>query len=108
MNNTDSKQGYKIDADRDLKFVIKRSGRKEAVDVLKIEERIQKLMFGLNSKFVNVKFIVQKVIDGMNNEIQTTALDELAAETCAYLNLIHPHYSILAARIAVSNLHKQT
>lgn len=32
----------------------------------------------------------------------------LAAETAAYLTTKHPDYAILAARIAVSNLHKET
>lgn len=99
---------YKISETRKLNKVIKRSGREETVDVIKIEERISKLMFGLNKKFVNIQYIVQKVIDGMNDGIHTTELDDLAAETCAYMNVIHPHYSILAARIAVSNLHKET
>ena len=40
--------------------------------------------------------------------ITTVELDNLSAETCAYMNIIHPDYSKLAARIAVSNLHKQT
>ena len=44
----------------------------------------------------------------MYDKISTVELDELAAETCAYMNIIHPNYSILAARIAVSNLHKET
>lgn len=42
----------------------------------------------------------------MHDGVCTTVLDELAAETCAYMNIIHPHYSLLAARIAVNNLHK--
>lgn len=45
---------------------------------------------------------------GMYDGVTTAILDELAAETCAYMNIIHPHYSKLAARIAVSNLHKET
>jgi ribonucleotide reductase alpha subunit len=40
--------------------------------------------------------------------VTTADLDNLAAETCAYMNIIHPDYSKLAARILVSNLHKQT
>ena len=40
--------------------------------------------------------------------MSTTELDNLAAETCAYMNIVHPHYSKLAARLAVSNLHKET
>ena len=35
-------------------------------------------------------------------------LQNLAAETAAYLTTKHPDYAILAARIAVSNLHKET
>lgn len=35
-------------------------------------------------------------------------LDSLAAETCAYMSQVHPDFSTLAARIAVSNLHKNT
>ena len=44
----------------------------------------------------------------MKDGISTNELDYLTAETCAYMNLIHPHYSILAARIVVNNLHKET
>lgn len=38
----------------------------------------------------------------------TDATQNLAAETAAYLTTKHPDYAILAARIAVSNLHKET
>lgn len=41
-------------------------------------------------------------------DVTTSDLDNLAAETCAYMTIIHPDYSKLAARILVSNLHKQT
>ncbi len=44
----------------------------------------------------------------MYDGIKTTELDNLAAETCAYMNIIHPHFSLLAARISVDNLHKET
>jgi ribonucleotide reductase alpha subunit len=40
--------------------------------------------------------------------VKTEDLDNLAAETCAYMTIIHPDYSKLAARIAISNLHKRT
>lgn len=42
------------------------------------------------------------------NGITTEEIDKLLAETCAYFNMIHPDYSILAARILVSRLHKHT
>ncbi len=35
-------------------------------------------------------------------------IKNLAAETAAYCTTKHPDYAILAARIAVSNLHKET
>ena len=44
----------------------------------------------------------------MHNGIETKVIDELLAETCAYLNMLHPDYSKLAARVAVSKLHKYT
>jgi hypothetical protein len=44
----------------------------------------------------------------MYDGMKTTELDNLAAETCAYMNLIHPHYSLLAAKLVVDNLHKET
>jgi len=40
--------------------------------------------------------------------ITTGELDNLAAETCAYMTIVHPDYSKLAARLTISNLHKQT
>ena len=73
-----------------------------------IKERIENLAYGLDRNYVNVDLIVQKVVHGMYDGVSTTVLDNLAAETSAYMNIIHPHYSLLAARIAVSNLHKET
>jgi ribonucleoside-diphosphate reductase subunit M1 len=52
--------------------------------------------------------ISQKCVSGVYAGVKTSELDSLAAETAAYLTTEHPDYSILAARIAVSNLHKQT
>lgn len=99
---------YVLSELRRLSKVIKRSGRAEPIDVLKIEERVARLMTGLDTDHVKLHWIVQKVINGMYDGIKTTELDDLAAETCAYMNIIHPQYSVLAARIAISNLHKET
>lgn len=44
----------------------------------------------------------------MYQGITTVELDNLAAETAAYMTTSHPDYAILAARIAISNLHKET
>ena len=52
--------------------------------------------------------ITRKVIDGIYEGVTTVELDNLAAETAAYKTTTHPDYAVLAARIAISNLHKET
>merc|ERR1719456_213496 len=88
--------------------VIKRDGRREPVLFDKITERLQALCEGLNPDYVNPVLITQKVVEGVYNGVTTAELDSLAAETCAYMSQKHPDFSKLAARIAVSNLHKST
>uniref|UniRef100_A0A8C3B239 Ribonucleoside-diphosphate reductase n=1 Tax=Cyclopterus lumpus TaxID=8103 RepID=A0A8C3B239_CYCLU len=88
--------------------VIKRDGRLEGVNFDKITSRIQKLCYGLNSDFVDPAQITMKVIQGLYSGVTTVELDTLAAETAATLTTKHPDYALLAARIAVSNLHKET
>ena len=83
-------------------------GRKERVLFDKITARISKLCYGLDTNFVDPVEIAQKVVTGIYPGVTTTILDNLAAETAAYLTTKHPDYAILAARIAVSNLHKDT
>ena len=89
-------------------LVIKRDGRKESVKFDKITARIDKLSYGLNTDFVKTIEIAKKVIDGLYDGVSTQELDELAAETAATLTTKHPDFATLAARIAVSNLHKTT
>ncbi|BAV10250.1 ribonucleoside-diphosphate reductase alpha chain [Filimonas lacunae] len=89
-------------------FVIKRDGRKESVKFDKITARIEKLCYSLNSKFIDPTKVAMKVIEGLYDGVTTTELDNLAAETAASMSTIHPDYSLLASRIAVSNLHKNT
>lgn len=88
-------------------YVIKRTGTKEPVQFDKITARIRKLSYGL-SPLVNPAKVAMRVIDGLYDGVETTKLDDLAAETAAALTIQHPDYAILAARIAVSNLHKNT
>lgn len=90
-----------------MTFVIKRSGKKEAVKFDKVTARIQKLSYGL-SPLVNVYEVAKKTIEGIYDGVPTTELDNLAAETAASLTITHPDYAVLASRIAVSNLHKNT
>lgn len=89
-------------------FVYKRDGRKEKVQFDKITARISRLCYGLDPQHVDAVQITQRVINGVYQGVTTVQLDDLAAETAAYMTTVHPDYAILAARIAVSNLHKQT
>lgn len=89
-------------------YVIKRSGAKEPVMFDKITERVHKLCYGLNSQYVNAQKLTMAVVKGIYDGVSTTQLDELAAQTAASMTSIHPDYAVLAARIAVSNLHKNT
>ncbi len=89
-------------------LVIKRDGRHETVKFDKVTARIEKLSYGLDMRFIQPFEVARKVIDGIYDKVQTTELDNLAAETAASLTTKHPDYAVLAARIAISNLHKTT
>ncbi|WP_339712810.1 ribonucleoside-diphosphate reductase subunit alpha [Cyclobacterium amurskyense] len=89
-------------------LVIKRDGRRESVRFDKITTRIENLCYGLDARYIHPIEVAKKVIDGLYDGVTTTELDNLAAEVCASLTVIHPEYAILAARIAISNLHKTT
>ena len=87
--------------------VIKRNGKTESIKFDKVTARIEKLSYSL-SPLVNPIDVAKKVIEGIYSGVPTTELDNLAAETAASLATRHPDYAILASRIAVSNLHKNT
>ncbi|PKI82545.1 ribonucleoside-diphosphate reductase [Malassezia vespertilionis] len=89
-------------------FVYKRDGRKEEVRFDKVTARVAKLCYGLDMNYVDPIEITRKVIDGIYEGVTTVELDNLAAETAAYKTTTHPDYAVLAARIAISNLHKET
>ena len=88
-------------------YVLKRDGHKEAVKFDKITSRIQKMCYGLDD-LVDPTTVAMKVIEGIYEGVTTFELDNLAAEVAASLTVKHPDYAQLAARIAVSNLHKKT
>ena len=88
-------------------YVVKRDGRKEAVKFDKITARIKKLCYGLNPLVAPEK-VAMKVIEGLFDGVTTSELDNLAAEVAATNTITHPDYALLASRIAVSNLHKNT
>ena len=89
-------------------LVLKRDGHRESVKFDKITARIEKLCYGLDPKFVNPVEVAMKVINGLYDGVSTQELDNLAAEIAATLTTKHPDFAKLAARIAVSNLHKVT
>ncbi len=88
-------------------YVVKRDGRKEPVMFDKITARIRKLCYGLNPLVDPVK-ISLRVIEGLYDGVTTSELDNLAAEVSATMTTSHPDYAKLAARVSVSNLHKNT
>lgn len=88
-------------------FVLKRDGRKEAVQFDKITARIKKLCYGLNA-LVDPTKVAMKVIEGLYDGVSTSELDSLAAEVAATMTVQHPDFALLASRISVSNLHKNS
>jgi len=88
-------------------YVVKRDGRKEAVKFDKITARIIKMCYGLDP-LVSPEAVAMKVIEGIYDGVTTSDLDTLAAEVAAAKTIDHPDYALLASRIAVSNLHKET
>lgn len=95
-------------ASKNLQTVTNRHSQEIPFDVKIMEARVTELAFGLHEQCVNPKSVIEKTISGLYNKIQTVDLDDLMAETCAYMNMIHPDYSILASRISVTKLHRET
>lgn len=88
-------------------YVIKRSGERVAVSFDQILQRIRNLSDGL--EHVNPDLVAQKVCNQLTDGMSTSQLDDFAAETCAMMQArFHPNYGKLAARILISNHHKNT
>ena len=88
-------------------FVVKRDGHKEPIMFDKITARIKKLCYDLNPLVDPVR-VAMRVIEGLYDGVTTSELDNLASEIAATMTTSHPDYAQLAARISVSNLHKNT
>jgi len=88
-------------------YVVKRDGHKEPIMFDKITARVRKLCYSLNELVDPVK-VSMRVIEGLYDGVTTSELDNLAAEIAATMTTTHPDYAKLAARISVSNLHKNT
>ena len=85
--------------------VLKRNGNREAVSFDKVLSRVRKAARGLS---VNPDALSQQVLSRIYDGVPTSQLDELTAANAASLSTIHPDWAVLAARIAVSNHHKNT
>lgn len=91
-----------------MHFIIKRSGIQEPVCSEKITLYLKKLCYGLDMKYIDFELLSDKILIGIFNNITTKELNKLSAETAASMTTEHPDYSILAARIAITALHKNT
>ena len=85
-------------------YVVNRNGNKEKWQFDKITSRLNSLAWDLN---VIPELVTQKITASIRPDIKTSEIDELAAQTAAFMGLKHPDYATLAGRILVSNLHKE-
>jgi len=88
-------------------YVVKRDGHREPIMFDKITARVKKLCYNLNPLVDPVR-VAMRVIEGLYDGVTTSELDNLASEIAATMTTSHPDYAQLAARISVSNLHKNT
>ena len=88
-------------------YVVKRDGHREPIMFDKITARVKKLCYELNPLVDPVR-VAMRVIEGLYDGVTTSELDNLASEIAATMTTTHPDYAKLAARISVSNLHKNT
>ena len=88
--------------------IIKSNGKEEDVKFDKISSRIKKATYGLDVNFVDSDLVSKKVIDGLYDGVTSRELDQLAAETAAGLTSVHPDYSLLASRLAITSFYKDT
>jgi ribonucleoside-diphosphate reductase alpha subunit len=103
------KTSYKMSQNKNMSyFVKKRSGKNERVHLDKITSRIERLCYGLDMNYIDPITLTMKVIKDLYSGISTAELDTLASEICAVKGSEHPDFLVLAARIFVSNLHKET
>jgi ribonucleoside-diphosphate reductase alpha chain len=86
-------------------YVINRKNERESIRYDKITDRNVELSLGLN---VNPAYLSKLVIESLKDDMTTAEIDELSAETAFYMSTYEPDYDVLATRISVSNLHKQT
>ena len=85
--------------------VQKRDGTLEPISFDKVLSRVRKAARGLT---VNADALAQQILSRIYDGVPTTQLDELTAANAASLGTVHPDWSVLAGRIAISNHQKNT
>lgn len=90
--------------------VLKRNGQYENVSFDKVLRRIENFGKGLEGIVSpnDLHSIAQKICSSIYDGVKTSDLDELTAQTCYALSTEHPDYAVLAARVSISNHHKNT
>ena len=88
--------------------VIKRDGSKQPILFDKISERIRKLAHMEPRLSLDIPRLVIQIINQLHDQISTSNIDELTAQECASQCANHPDFGVLAGRIVISNLHKNT
>lgn len=106
MANTESTGFHEIA--KNQKMVTKRNGQQEPFSLEELKLHLTKMSEGLDMHFIDVDLIANKVQSGLPAGVKTTQIVDLCAETCAYMAIVHPDYTMLANRISVSSLHRTT
>lgn len=90
------------------KMVTKRDGSLEPFSKDELTKHLSMMCDGLNKDHINIDVVVGKVMMGLPKGVKTVQIVDLCAETCAYMAIVHPDYTMLANRITVSSLHRTT
>jgi ribonucleoside-diphosphate reductase alpha subunit len=88
--------------------VTKRDGRRERLDPSKVLNRLQSLSEGLDGRYLRIQSLADSIVRGMYHGVHAREIDVFAAESAASLSTQHPDYARLAARILITQNHKNT
>ena len=75
---------------------------------MKLLRSILKANEGVDLSAVNFDKLLHKVFEGVCDGIRSSQLVELTAETCAQMQVAHPVYNTMTARVVISQLHRRT
>lgn len=88
--------------------ILNRHGKLEDYSSTKLINSLQLLMEGLDKDHLDLKMVEGKVRAGISNNMKIEELTKFISETLAYLNIYHPDYAFLAARVVVKEIHQNT